>query len=440
MQAKEILKLHRDGKSDEAEKEYRKLLEIQPEQCQLLFNIARLKQDTNNVPDALRYYGDAVLAPGFYPKVKGAALCNISALLWKLGHYDESRTAIEHAYAFDPERAETLSNRCMFQMYSGDIAAAKDSIEKSIRYDPNSASARWNHAIIQLLTGDLRRGWISARSRFKNPGFPTRPLNTVKPIWKGEQFDGKTLLLWHEQGIGDTFQFLRYAKLAKARSPTGTVKFVGPPECSELLGLVPGLDSYLKLINTETEEFDWHCPLMDLPRIFKTRLHNIPADIPYIDPPCEFDLPPTDKRRVGLVWAGRPEHGRDRWRTIPCAAFKPLLDVPGIQYVALQFGPALAEAAEFPQILLPGAKSWLDTAAILRQLDLLITVDTSVLHLAGAMGRRIWGLIPFSPDWRWMLGREDTPWYPTVKLLRQPKFEDWDSVIQRVKRELEANG
>ena len=244
-------------------------------------------------------------------------------------------------------------------------------------------------------------------------------------------------MLTHEQGLGDSIQFIRYAKMVKARG--ARVRFLGLEPLRKLFVGVEGIDEFLTA--SEDEDFDYHCPLLSLPKVFKTTLDTVPCDIPYVTPPPEEAIRYYGKRlKVGIAWAGRPEHAKDQWRSITAKHFEPLMDVEGIEWVSLQIGPKASMVSDLPSCVYDYSKDILDftdTARVIgHELDLVISVDTSLVHLAGALGKNVWMLTPFNPDWRWMLERTDSPWYPTMRLFRQPQLDDWDSVFSEVKTAL----
>jgi hypothetical protein len=242
--------------------------------------------------------------------------------------------------------------------------------------------------------------------------------------------------------LGDTLQFLRYVPMVQAAG--GTVILDVQRSLLRLAAELPGIAA-LEATGDPLPPFEWHCPLMSLPAAFGTAIESIPAQVPYLRVPAEAKQSaeslewPIDGLRVGLVWSGNPLFPEDRLRSIPLSGFEPLLALNGVHFFSLQMGPAASQLAEVgaPAIdLQPAIGDMADTAALIEKLDLVITVDTAVAHLAGALGKPVWVLLPFAPDWRWLMEREDSPWYPTMRLFRQPKFGNWPSVLERVRGEL----
>jgi hypothetical protein len=259
--------------------------------------------------------------------------------------------------------------------------------------------------------------------------------------------EGRTLLLHSEQGFGDALQFIRYLPLVARR---GARVFVECQEALQRLVQTMSADSTVVARGRPLPPFDVHCPLLSLPRLFATDLASIPRDVPYLHADAaeagvwrERLADASASLKVGLVWAGRPTHANDRNRTMKLAGFAPLARIPGVRFVSLQKGDAAAEAKSPPEGMelsdpTEELHDFADTAALVAALDLVIAVDTSVVHLAGALGKPVWVLLPFAPDFRWLLGRSDSPWYPTMRLFRQQRAGEWDYVIAEVRSQLEA--
>jgi hypothetical protein len=288
----------------------------------------------------------------------------------------------------------------------------------------------------------LARGWPDYErrltiDRLRDPSVPP-------PSWDGTALNGQTILLQAEQGVGDTFQFVRYAREVKAKG--GHVVLQCEPVLAGIMASCPGID---QLVDEGKPLPGAHvtAPLLSLPMLCGTTLDTIPADVPYLaaDPTrvevWRARLAALPGFKVGICWQGNPKFQRDRLRSVPLASFTPLAAVPGVCLVALQRGPGhdqIAQQGEALRIVdLPGrsedpGESWLDTAALIQALDLVVSVDTAVVHLAGALGAPVWVALPFMPDWRWLLDRQDSPWYPTLRLFRQRQPGDWPEVFQRI--------
>lgn len=415
------------------------------EQAQEVFKRARAERDPVKhhalLLEAAAKFGDVALASGFFPEEKSYALNNIGLICQALNRLEHANKAFGLALMLNPKDGIIMQNYATIRMCMDDLKGADEMLYKALEKDPNCPEARWNSSLLALLFGDFRRGFINYEWRWRCGQFTWRKLKTSRPQWNGQDLKGKTILLTHEQGFGDSIMMIRYAKLVKARG-AARVRYLCLPELICILKDVEGIDSVTEFadINQDgtagDEDFDYHCPLLSLPRIFKTRKDTVPWDGPYIRACNGHDVRDVSKLRVGIAWAGRREHGNDKKRSMRLKDFAPLFEVPGINWYSLQV-QRNGDLVDFPQVYSPPLKTFADTAWWLNELDLLISVDTAVVHLAGAMGRPVWALLPFSPDWRWMLDRDDSPWYPGhMRLFRQSEKRDWAEVIERVKQQL----
>jgi hypothetical protein len=317
-----------------------------------------------------------------------------------------------------------------------DAAAA---FERAISLRPDFAMARWDRSLTHLLAGNYLRGWEDFDSRFQLPA--KRPIHFVVPAWNGslEELRGKTILLAAEQGFGDTIQFARYVPIladAGAR-----VVLICQPELVSLMTGVRGLAAVASP-PVQVPPHDLCAPLMSLGKLLRTTPETVPADVPYLHVQRSDRLASfAGTRKVGLVWAGRPTHPNDVKRSIPLTELSPLIETPGITWVSLQKGPASEQlrSSPFGSTMVDAGASlgdFADTARLISELDLVISVDTGVVHLAGALGKPVWTLLPYNPDWRWMLNRDDSPWYPTMRLFRQQNRGDWSGVIENVRSQI----
>ncbi|MBP2314150.1 tetratricopeptide repeat protein [Azospirillum soli] len=351
------------------------------------------------------------------------ALDNLGAALHALAQYTAARAWLIRAERMRPGHPETLLNLGTVLRDLRRFAEAEACFDAAIARRPNHANAHLARAVGRLVQGDLLAGWDEFEWRWRR--FPTPP-------WAGEPLDGRTILLHAEQGFGDAIQFARYAPLV-ARAG-GRVILEVHPLLSRLIGTL-GPEVQVVERGPEPPPHDLHCPLMSLPRAFRTDLATIPAARSYLsaDPGDiarqRARMEEGDGLRVGLVWAGNPKHRNDRNRSIPPDRLRPLLAVPGVRFFSLQVGDARDALPDGVTDLINGVHDFADTAAILANLDLLIAVDTATIHLAGALGVPAWLLLPFAPDWRWLLDRGDTPWYPSLRLYRQPRPDDWDTAL-----------
>ena len=372
----------------------------------------------------------------------GDAYNNRGLALFALQRPADALASYERALALDPASAEACNNRGLTLYELGRIDEARASFDRAVGIRPNFAQARWNRAQAMLLAGDLAQGWCEHEWRLKAHQELQRAF--AQPLWLGERpLAGKTILLHAEQGLGDTLQFCRYAPLVAAQGGRVVLEVQKP-----LVDLMRGLPGVAAVVarGEPLPDFDLHCPLLSLPLAFGTRLDTIPAPIPYLHAPADraavWDARLGRKRpRVGLVWSGNAGHKRDRARSIPLYALMPLFDLDAT-FVSLQKEVRAADAAVLKQtakMVDAGAEleTFADTAALIAQLDLVVAVDTSVAHLAGALGKPVWLLLPTAPDWRWLTVREDSPWYPTARLFRQSDTRAWGPVVTRVRAALE---
>ncbi len=419
-------------------------------------NYPEALNNRGNALNALARHTEAVAsydkAIAFAPKY-AEAYNNRGNALYHLGRAEEAAASYELAIASRPDYAEAYNNRGNALSFLHRCEQAAASYDHAIALKPDYAEALFNKSVLLLLTGRLAEGWRFYEWRTKKSN-PIAARDYPQPVWLGDTgIAGKTILLTEEQGLGDTIQFCRYATLV-AQGGARVILEV-PPQLTRLAASLEGVAQVAER-DAPLPSFDLHCPLLSLPLAFKTELATIPATIPYLkaDPDLskawKDGLDAKTKRRVGLVWSGgiRPNQpvSVNQRRNIPLAKFG-LLKNPDVTFYSLQKGqPGESELAEAkagpwngPDIVdFTGAiGDFADTAAFMDNLDLVITVDTAAAHLAGALGKPVWILNRFDTDWRWLLDRADSPWYPTARLFRQDKPGDWDSVIQRVKAALD---
>jgi Flp pilus assembly protein TadD len=345
----------------------------------------------------------------------------------------EAEDEFRLAWALDPKDARPRSAlfRSLIKLKAWD--RVRTTWLAMAALDMDGPKAEFEKAMIHLTFGQYAEGWELYESRLLPPNEAGRARDYPQPLWDGSPFPGRTLLLYWEQGLGDTLMFIRYAAMARALG--GRVVVEVQNSLLPVLRTFAGVDQWLAE-GEPPPPFDLHLPLLSLPRVFGTRPESIPASASYLSAPRRdagtFRLPDTGNLKVGLVWAGSQNHKHDFLRTLPPGALEPLSTQQGVDWYSLQVGykgdvPWTALAA-----LEPVLKDFGDTARILDQLDLLITVDTSIAHLAGAMGRPVWVMLFLLPDWRWGLEGEVTPWYPSMRLFRQQHCDDWTDVVARI--------
>jgi len=325
----------------------------------------------------------------------------------------------------------------------GDLGKAVECFEQVRELDPDSPEALTFLGHIHLLQGNFLRGWREHEYRWGTPHFLRDRRKFSQRLWKGEPLEGSRILLHAEQGLGDTLQFVRFVPLVEARG--GSVVLEVQPRLHRLLALTPGAGKVIRR-GEGFGEVDWQCPLLSLPLAFATELSTIPARVPYVHP--EPGLVEAWRQRlagptprIGLVWGGSPTFPYERWRSIPLEQLAPLTDLGGATFYSLQMGPQAGQVKQLGSRvriidLQDDQKDFADTAAIVANLSLVISIDTSVAHLAGAMGKPLWVLLHKPPDWRWLLEREDSPWYPSARLFRQSTLGKWQDVVARIKGEL----
>jgi Flp pilus assembly protein TadD len=372
---------------------------------------------------------------------------NLGLVLAERELFDEAIAAYQQALNLQPGMLETLIAQGNAFVRNRQFDHAGAAYRRAIEIKPDSAEAHWNYSLLLLRLGDYERGWDEHewRGRVKSGFAP--PQCFAQPQWNGGDLRGKTILLHAEQAFGDTLQFVRYVPLVAQRG--GQVVLQVPPELVRVLKHLQGLDEIVAVGNP-SPGFDFHCPLLSLPRVFSTRLNSIPCQIPYLR--AEPQLvehwnrrlePYRGQLKVGLVWAGRQVHMNDGDRSIKLAKLAPLSQAGSHAFFSLQKGGPARQAPPPGLNLIDWTGDlgdFADTAALIGNLDLVITVDTAVAHLAGAMGKPVWVLLMNVSDWRWLLDREDSPWYPTMRLFRQPVIGDWESPIRTVAEALRARG
>lgn len=430
------------GKFDEAEKICIELLKRNNDDYLALFNygaLSLLRGKDFAGPDwkrAFEMFERITCEPHDDTLLKAAAMNCFGDLMLKAGSYDKAALCFCRAKQFDSTNAAINANYAWSLMWNLDFKGADQELAEAIRDNPLSVKAKFNRAICLLTLGSLKEGWKEHELRFQvDP--ENVEFKTSVPKWKGFVRDKRRVLICGEQGYGDSLHFVRYLKMVRA---TGAeVHWYGHPALNELFRM--GLDCKPDKIWEEKppeDAYDFWCHLLSLPYIFKTRLGNIPDDVPYIrvdggefvfsEAAAMLRMP-----RIGLCWAGSPKHGKDKARSFAPETFQPLIDAfPDCAFYSLQWGPRAHEVERLNGIqdLAPKIETWVDTAHWLNSLDLLISCDTSLVHLAGAMARPVWMMTQYSPDWRWMLERTDSPWYPTLRLFRQDGRKDYAAMVK----------
>lgn len=461
------------GRLDEAAECFLKAMQAQPAFADAYLNLGKLYCEQAQFQEAVAVFRNALLL-----QPESAAVYNgLGVALKGMGQVELAHNAFRQALNFSPDSAEIHSNLGNALKSLGDLAGAEASyraalqlnpdnahtwtnlgntlqaageivealacLEKAVALQPDFAEGHWNLGIAYLLAGNYLAGWreyewgIAARQR-TFPAFS-------QPRWQGEELAGRAILLCGEQGFGDTIQFSRYAGVLARQG--ARVILACQKELVGLSSRCAGVDQVLALddLANEAVQFAYWTPLLSVPTILGTTLENIPQHVPYITAePAKADYWREKLAgpglKIGIVWAGRPTHQDDRKRSCALSMFAPLLGLQGALFFSLQKGSACSELREMPEVsdLSPVLHDFTDTAAVIANLDLVISVDTAVAHLAGALGKPVWVLLPYAPDWRWLLSREDSPWYPSARLFRQETAGNWEGVLLRVCDQLRA--
>lgn len=425
---------------DEALASLDRAIEINPDHAQAHANRGDALRESNRLDESVASYDRAILIK---PDFADACLSRGLALM-ELDRINEAVASYDRAILIKPAYAEAHSNRGVALMLLGRLVDARASYDEALRVNPQLPEARWNKSLTLLLTGDFERGWPLYEARWESEHFSAPRRDFPQPQWSGvEDIRGKTLLLHAEQGLGDTIQFCRYAAQVAARG--ARVILEAQPPLLPLLSGLAGPDQILAA-GTPLPDFDYHCPLLSMPLACGSTLESIPDPTPYLFAPREAVSAWADRLgaaralRVGITWSGNAAYKGDRLRSMPFSEFATALPSGPLEYFVVQHPvperdrgvlAARHDVRDF-------AADFAQTAALMTQLDLVVTTDTSIAHLAGALGKTTWVLLPCMPDWRWLLDRTDSPWYRTMKLYRQSADRSWASVLERVARDLLA--
>ncbi|MBM4146647.1 MAG: tetratricopeptide repeat protein [Nitrospira sp.] len=425
---------------DAAIANYQMTIEINPDLADAYYNLGNIYQEKGEYDKAAMHYQKTLkVIPSHFD-----SCMNLGTVFNKQGKLDEAIKFYQKAIELNANFAGSYYNLGVALQDQGDIDNALQAYKKTIELDPDFAEAHFSISLINLLLGNFKEGWKGYEWRWKLKEAYQR--NFYQPMWDGSDIKGKTILLHAEQGFGDTIQFIRYAPLVAQRG----VKVI--VECQkELTSLFKNVEGIHQVIShgESLPYFDVRCPLLSLPAVFDTTTENIPAKIPYIAVEMNF----IDKWRkkveirdsqmkIGLAWAGRATARKESYRACSLEMFAPFARLSNVIFYSLQKGKASEQTVNSPfgMKLIDYTKEiedFSDTAGLMYHLDIVISVDTAVAHLAGALGKPVWTLIPFAPDWRWSLNRDDCPWYPTMRLFRQTAPGDWSSVIDKIYNELQ---
>ena len=468
---------------DEAEALYRAAVAIRPDRAAIWKNLAALHQDRSQWKEAesclraalengdstaevMSNLGFALLQLGRFNEAEAAcrealalqseypdALVNLASVLQALGDLEAAEELCRSALASDAVHVAALVNLGTIRKEQDDASAAEACYRRATALDAQSAAAKYNLGMMLLLRGDYGEGFDLFEARFEmfQGHFKREPANpfvkNVAKLWRGDSMSGRRAVIWTEQGHGDSLMMLRYLPLLKARGAARVI-FVCEPELARIAAGVAAVDQVITWDAVEAiGEYDLHCPTMSLPHCFRTTLATIPAGEPHVAisrtllDEWKERLANIAGPRVGLTWAGNETLRDDAKRSISLGTFEPILNVPGVQFLSLQKGDRARQAHEWRHAIIDhmeACRDFMDTAALIGNLDLVITVDTAVAHLAGAMGKPVWLLNRAGSEWRWGLVGERTAWYPTMRIFRQQHPLDWAPVMKLVASELKA--
>ncbi|MDE5097350.1 MAG: tetratricopeptide repeat protein, partial [Trichodesmium sp. St16_bin4-tuft] len=459
--------MKKEGRLEEAIAHYKKAIELEPKNSSNYSNLGELLKNEGHLSEAIAHYQTAIsLEPnnssnysnlGWVFLEKGqieSAIINYEKSIeinpdnsqanlnlgfaWeKKGNLSKASTYYQQAINLQPDYAQAYNNLGFTFQEEGNFTASIASYQKALELEPDFPDPHLNLSLVWLLLGDLKLGFQEYNWRWQ----ASKALFLIQPekLWDGSNLEGKKILIYAEQGYGDTIQFIRYIPLVKKQG--GRITLVCQKPLVRLLEKIPEIEQCLEGIVNLT--FDVNAPLLELPRIFGTTLDNIPPPIKNLNipeiPSIKLESPERNYLKVGIVWMTKQGNQTAVKRSCKLMNFQYLLDVAGVSFYSLQKEPGvdLKLLKTLPILDLSSQlNDFADTAGIITKLDLVITVDTAVAHLAGTLGKPVWILLPFVPDWRWMLDRNDSPWYPTARLFRQPKRGDWNSVLIEVKEAL----
>ena len=411
---------------DGAQACYERALAQRPNHLESRIGLAVVLRDLGRLEEAVTANERALALSPDHAEIHN----NLGVALMDLGRTEEAIAHYERALALQPDRAEAYYNLGIAVGRQDKYAEALACYERALTLRADYAQAHFNRGLALLLTGRLEEGWQEYEWRFATARYDRK---FDRPLWTGEPLADRSILIHAEQGLGDTLQFVRYVPAVAARG--GRVLLEVPPPLVRLVRTVAGA-SQIVAVGDPLPAFDCHCPLLSLPRVFNTSLATIPNRMPYLSSLTEASalwaerIAAAPHPRVGIVWAGNIVGALD------LRVLQPLWDVSGVSWFSLQVGGGSSDISLLEHAKIADLSPWLtdfaETAAAVCQLDLVISVDTSVAHLAGALGRPVWLMLPYWPDWRWLLDRDDSPWYPTARLFRQRKAGDWAGVAREV--------
>ena len=423
------------GRNEQAGEYLLRALQLRPEKPEVHHNLGVVLRKQGRLEDATACYHHALSFRPDYPQ----AHHNLGIALLQRGQLEEAEHCFRAAIGLKPDYAEAYSHLGVVLLRRGHTRQAAASCDEALRLRPDYPEGHRNRGMLRLILGDLERGWPDYEWRWqcKEADPPACP----RPWWDGSPLDGRTILLFAEQGLGDTLQFVRYAPLVARLG--GRVWVLCTPALVDLLAGCAGIERVIPN-DRPIPPADVHVPLMSLPAVLGTTLATVPADIPYIRTNDESrrhwqqQLAGHSAFKIGIAWQGNPRHPEDRQRSIALQEFAPLARVEGVELLSLQKGIGVEQLHQvtFPVTDRCGGLGLAETAAVVQNLDLVISIDSAIAHLAGALAAPVWVALAALPDFRWLLQREDSPWYPTMRLFRQSRAGDWQAIFERMALEL----
>ena len=430
------------GSKEEALDHYQQAIRLRPHYAEAHCNLGNALESQGKLPEAVPHWQQALAIQPELPEAHN----NLGNALLRMGRREAAAAHCVEAIRLKSDFAEAWTTLGNIRQHQSNFAEALACYEKALLLDPNHGETHLNRALLWLLQGNWSQGWVEFEWRWQTKDFT--PYSFRQPRWDGSPLDGRTLFVLAEQGLGDTFQFIRYVRWLRQRG--GRVIAACQSALFPILAQSLGPQDLVKA-GEAVPTFDVYAPLLSLPGILGDSITNVPAEVPYLqtDPTLveqwRSELASLAGIKVGIAWQGKPTYGFDQIRSIPLRHFSSLAQVKGVQLVSLQKGPGMEQVKEqmdkFPLLDLgnsldESSGAFQDTAAVMKCLDLVITSDTAIAHLAGALGVAVWVALPLVPDWRWMLHREDSPWYPTMRLFRQTQYGKWDDVFERIAEEI----